>query len=40
MVADLDVARAFYGEVLGWRFRPSSLDDQFLVAGVAARLTW
>ncbi|WP_404950898.1 hypothetical protein [Streptomyces sp. ARC12] len=32
MVADLDVARAFYGEVLGWRFRPSSLDDQFLVA--------
>ncbi|MGC5533683.1 VOC family protein [Streptomyces sp. SR-10] len=45
MVADLDVARAFYGEVLGWRFRPSSLDDQFLVAtaggdpvaGLAAR---
>ncbi|WP_307823971.1 VOC family protein [Streptomyces sp. MBT58] len=45
MVVDLDVARAFYGEVLGWRFRPSSLDDQFLVAmaggdpvaGLAAR---
>ncbi|WP_372456477.1 hypothetical protein [Streptomyces anulatus] len=30
--ADLDVARAFYGEVLGWRFRPSSPHDQFLVA--------
>ncbi|QKW47778.1 VOC family protein [Streptomyces microflavus] len=45
MVVDLDVARAFYGEVLGWRFRPSSLNDQFLVAmaggdpvaGLAAR---
>ncbi|MFW3463816.1 VOC family protein [Streptomyces microflavus] len=45
MVSDLDVARAFYGEVLGWRFRPSSLDDHFLVAtadgdpvaGLAAR---
>ncbi|WP_371621537.1 VOC family protein [Streptomyces sp. NBC_01116] len=45
MVADLDVARAFYGEVLGWQFRSSSLDDQFLVAtaggdpvaGLAAR---
>lgn len=32
MVADLDVARAFYGEVLGWRFRSSSLDEHFLVA--------
>lgn len=32
MVADLGVARAFYGEVLGWRFRPSSLDEEFLVA--------
>ncbi|WP_097992548.1 VOC family protein [Streptomyces sp. f51] len=32
MVADLAVARAFYGEVLGWTFRSSSLDDQFLVA--------
>ncbi|MFJ8888774.1 VOC family protein [Streptomyces sp. NPDC102402] len=32
MVTDLGVARAFYGEVLDWRFRSSSLDEQSLVA--------
>jgi predicted enzyme related to lactoylglutathione lyase len=32
LVADLGAARAFYGEVLGWSFRCSSLDEQFLVA--------
>ncbi|NED84201.1 VOC family protein [Streptomyces sp. SID11233] len=32
MVTDLGVARAFYGDVLGWRFRASSLDEGFLVA--------
>ncbi|MFJ4126534.1 VOC family protein [[Kitasatospora] papulosa] len=33
-VDDLGVARAFYSEVLGWSFRSSSLDDQFVVATV------
>ncbi|MDG9684341.1 VOC family protein [Streptomyces sp. DH18] len=32
MVADLAVAQAFYGAVLGWRFRSSSLDEEFVVA--------
>ncbi|MFH9749053.1 VOC family protein [Streptomyces anulatus] len=32
MVADLAVAQAFYGAVLGWRFRSSSLDEDFVVA--------
>ncbi|SCE16245.1 VOC family protein [Streptomyces sp. OspMP-M43] len=32
MVGNLEAARAFYGAVLGWTFRSSSLDAQFLVA--------
>ncbi|MFH9468907.1 VOC family protein [Streptomyces clavifer] len=32
MVSDLQAAQAFYGAVLGWQFRASSLGDQFLVA--------
>ncbi|MFH9613559.1 VOC family protein [Streptomyces pratensis] len=32
MVSDLQTAQAFYAEVLGWKFRTSSLGDRFLVA--------
>ncbi|MFD5140724.1 VOC family protein [Streptomyces sp. NPDC058378] len=32
MVSDLRIAQAFYGAVLGWQFRASSLGDRFLVA--------
>ncbi|MFG2331117.1 VOC family protein [Streptomyces sp. NPDC048604] len=37
MARDLEAAQRFYGEVLGWRFRPSELGPEFSVAFLGGR---
>lgn len=37
MARDLDAAQRFYGEVLGWRFRPSELGPEFSVGFLGGR---